>query len=179
MLHGIAYAIRRRNVLQLNAVYFHTPFVGRIIQDCAQFGVDGISGSQSLIQFQLANHVTECSLCEFFNRVGEIVDFVNRFYRIHNLKIQKGVDAGRYIIFGNDILLREIIDLLAQINHVRLFQYRDILAQTAGETLANAYFTGFVQNGPDDIDAGRERSVISSQTLDNFGFWLRDNFETE
>ena len=163
LFHSLQNALRRNDVLKLYAVDFDTPLIGSVVKHTAQLGVDRVARGQRLIQFHLTNDVSQGSLRELLNGIGQIVDLINSLERIHNLEIEQGIDLHLDIILGDDILLVEVVDLLSQVYAVAI----DI---ASAHQCANDFCT--VDKRNNDVDTGFQRCIILTQSLNDLGLTL-------
>ena len=153
LFHRLFDVNRRVDVLQLNAVDFHTPFVRGFIQDGTELHIDGISRRQALIQFQFADDISEGGLRQLLNGIGQVVDFVNRFNRIYNLKVNQSIDLCDNVVFCNHALFREVKDCFAQIDPLPHLVLGNTSAVRCVYRHAPSNITWSVDDGNDDVDS--------------------------
>ena len=134
LLHCLKHALRRCDVLELNAVNLNTPFVGGIVEHGAQLGVYRVARCERLVEFKLSDDVTQSGLRKFLDGIGQIAYLVNSLERVDNLKIKQGVDLRLHIVFCNHVLLVEVVDLLTKVDRVAV----DVAAAAHGYNLLGA-----------------------------------------
>ena len=164
--------------MQLNAVYLHAPLVGGLIEYVAQLGVDGIARGEGLIKLQLTDYVTQGGLGELFDSVGQVVNLVNGLYGVYNLEVEQGVDACGYVVFGNHVLLGEVVDLLTQVDTWAVLERHAHVALPVGHRVAVVDAPWLFEDGPDDVDTRGEGFVVLTQSLNDAGFGLLDDCQT-
>lgn len=86
LLHSLQDALRRDDVLKLDAVDLDTPFVGSIVEDTTELGVDNITRGEGLVELHLTDDITQRRLCELLDGVGEVVNLINRLERVYYWK---------------------------------------------------------------------------------------------
>ena len=106
---------------------------------------------------------------EFFDSVRQIVDFIHRAFRFHDLEVEQRVDLRLHIVFSNHILLVEIIHLFTKVDGVGV--------EISAVGVSHGGFWA-IDERDNHIDAWLQRGVILTQSLNNFGFGLRDNHQT-
>ena len=114
LLHGILNCFRRHNIFQLYTVYFNSPFICRNIQDRTHLGVDRLTGSQCLIQFQITDNITQRCCCQIFDRRNRAFYPVCILLRVSDLIEYDGINLHRNIIFCNYCLRFKVNDLFFQ-----------------------------------------------------------------
>ena len=116
-----------------------------------------------MVEFHLADDVTQRGLRQFLDGVGQIVDFVNGLKRVDNLEVEQRVDLHLNVIFGDNVLLVEVVHLFAQVDRVGV--------DVASVGHRDDGF-GTVYERDDDVDAGFEGGVIFAEPLNNLCFRL-------
>ena len=104
-----------------------------------------------MVQLHLANDVTQRGLRKFFNSVGQVVNLVNSLKGVYNLKIQQRINLHLNVVFGNYILFIKIVNLLAQVDSIR------VAIPPIGKGY-NSFCTVYERN--DDVNSGFQRSII-------------------
>ena len=116
LFHGLLDVHWRSDVFQFNPIYFHPPLISGVIHYLKEFRVNLVTGSQTLIQGQLAHHITQAGFAQLFNGVRQVGDLINRCLYVRDLEIEHGINFNSYIIPGDHVLLGEIKNLFAKIN---------------------------------------------------------------
>ena len=158
--------------MQFHSVDLDAPFVGCFIEDGAQLHVDGVTRCQTFVKFQFPNDIAERSLGQFLNRVREVVDLVNGFDRVGDLKVDEGIDLGHDVVLGDDALFREIKNGFAQVHPVFQLELNDFLTVWSFSNDAPSNLPWPVDDGDDDVDACREGCTVFAQTFNDHGFAL-------
>ena len=71
-----------------------------------------------MVQFHFTDDVTQRGLSKFFNGVGQVVNLVNSLKGVHNLEVEQSIDLHLDVIFGDNVLLVEVVHLLAKVDCV-------------------------------------------------------------
>ena len=114
LFHGVLDVGGRQNVLQLYAGNFNAPRIGGFVQNGAHFGVNDVAGSEGLIQFQIANDVTQSGSGEGFHSDHGLLHAVGVQLGICNLEIHNGINLHGNVILGDNGLGRIVQNLLFQ-----------------------------------------------------------------
>ena len=112
---------------------------------------------------------------EVFNGVGEVANFVDRLDGVHDLEINQGIDFCDDVVFGDHILLGEVVHVFPQVNAVLHFENRNGFAVEARFAIAPRNLTWLVDDRNDNVDPGLEGSVVFTQSFDDHGFGLFDD----
>ena len=153
LLHGVAHAVGRCDVLELHAVDFHSPFVGGVVEDIAQLGVDGVSGRECLVELKFSDDVTQCGLRQLLDGQWQVLDFVDRLVWVDNLIIEQRVDGGCDVVLGDDVLLREVEHLLTHVDFLTLREFHHHPAVERVDGIAHVDGSRLLEDGPYDVDA--------------------------
>jgi len=172
LFHRGANLFGRQDLLQLHAIDLHAPFIGSVVQNVAQFGIDGITGGEGVVQGELTDHVTQRGLGELFDGLGEVADLVNGFVGVGDLEIEQGVDVDGDVVTGDHVLTREVIDRLAQVDPVFHPLHLDGLATVVRLVVAPVDGPGLIEHRHDDMNARLEGGVVLSEAFDDHNFSL-------
>ena len=93
---------------------FNAPGIRDLIEDGAHLRIDHIAGCQSLVQFQIADDVSQRRRRQRLHGDHRVLHAVGIELRVRNLEIDDGVDLHRNIILRDDRLRRIIQYLLFQ-----------------------------------------------------------------
>ncbi len=115
-VHGLSNISRRLNALEFHTHNANAPFVSCFIEDVAQRDVDLLAASERLIQLHLTNNVTQIGLCQFGCSHVEVGDVVKQFKGIGGLVVDYGIYRNGDVVLGDDLLWRNIHDVLTHID---------------------------------------------------------------
>ena len=153
----------------------YAPLVGSLVEDGAELGVDRVAGGEGLIELKFSYHVSQSGLGEFLDCVREVVDFIYGLYRVDDLEVEQGIDSGGHVILGDHALLREVIDLLPEVDLAGGAVAHIGVAIHVNYGVTGVYHPRAVYDRPDDVDSGLEGPVVLSEPFDHPGFCLRDD----
>ena len=153
LLHGVLDVLRRQDVLQLYAVDLDAPRVSGLVQNGTHFGVDHITGGQGLIQFQIADDVTQGGSRQGLHGRHGLLHAVGVQLGVGDLEIHDGVDLHGDVILGDNGLRRIVQNLLLQ-------------ADPAGNA---------VNEGNLEVHTHAPHAVERAQTLNDVSPGLLDN----
>ena len=176
--HGVADLFRGLDFLQFHAVHFHAPFIGGFIQDVAQLHVHRIPGSESKIQRELTNHVTQRGLGQLLDCFGKVTDLIDCFVRIGDLEIEQRVDVHGHVIGCDHVLAWKVIDVFPQVNAVFHLLHHDHLSAVIRFVVAPMDRAHFIEDGDDDVNAAGKGFVILTQAFDDYHFGLPHHDQT-
>ena len=172
LLHGVANRQGRIDVLKLNPIDLNAPLIGGIVKDGTQLRINGVAAAQALVKVHLSHHVAQGGLGELLNGVGQVANLINGLKRVNNLKIDQGVDLGDHVVAGNNVLLGEVVDVLAQVNAVLKLKNADDFAVEPRLGVAPVNLPRTINNRNNNVDARLQRAVVLAKALDEHGFGL-------
>ncbi len=104
------------DALDLDPHDARAPLVGRVVEDLAQLGVDRVARRERVVELDIADHVAQVGLREFGDGELEVGDVVREPLRVGGLVVDDGVDRDDDIVGGDDLLRRDVDDLLAHVD---------------------------------------------------------------
>ena len=112
LLHRILDGCRRDNVLKFHTIYLDAPRICGNVKRCAHLRVDRLSGCQRLIQFQVADDITQGSCRQVLNCHNRIGNSIAEHLRVCDLVENDRVNSHSYVILRDNRLRRKVHDLL-------------------------------------------------------------------
>jgi len=102
--------------LDLDPDYLGPPDVGCFVEDLTQLGVDGLTGSERIIEIQVADDVTQVGLRQLGGRQNEVLHLVGEPDRVCGSVVDNGVDGDDHVVLRDDLLWRDVDDDLPHVD---------------------------------------------------------------
>ena len=131
-----------------------------------------------MIEVHVSDDVSKRRFSELFDSIGKVRNFVHRLERIGDLVVKDRVDFDYDVIFRNNVLLREVVNGLAQIDEGLLRRDHDLSAVVELFHHSCFHSARLVDDRNDDVETALKRAVILSEPFNDDDFRLRNDFRS-
>jgi hypothetical protein len=142
--HGDHDILGRRDVLDLDAQHLDAPRAGRLVDHRQQRVVDVVALGQRLVERHVAHDAPDVGERQVGDGEVEVLHLVGGARRIDHLVEGDGVDLHRGVVLGDELLRRNVEDVLL---HVHLVADR-------------------IHEGHDEMQPGRQGARVASEPFD-------------